>query len=59
VASLTGLLEPRQEDLVSLESRQYFELVMKDNSADSLPPSYSSVALGKYIKMELMKVQFR
>ena len=42
--SLTGLLEPRPEDLVSVESRQYFELVMNDSAP---PPSYSSVALGK------------
>jgi hypothetical protein len=44
--SLTGLLEPRPEDVLSMDSKAYFESIITSNL--SVPASYSSVALGKY-----------
>jgi hypothetical protein len=44
--SLTGLLEPRPEDVLSMDSKSYFDSIIKSNL--SIPASYSSVALGKY-----------
>jgi hypothetical protein len=42
---LTGLLEPRPGDVLSAESKKYFDQLV--SSRFLLPPSYSAVALGK------------